>query len=101
MDPTMEIPAPREPPRNGLGWMVQSGYLIPRIPFELAARYSGIRPGAGDDTGLIQRDSVGGGLSYYFAQHPLKIQADYFRQWDDAVMRLGSDRVRVQLQLAF
>lgn len=101
-DPTMEVPIPNELPRNGIGWNVQSGYLIPRLPLEFAARYSGIRATkGGPGTSISQRDEVGGGVSWYFAQHPLKLQADYFRQWDEGEMDLGSDVMRVQLQLAF
>ena len=113
-DPTMMIPAPVEAARNGVGWFAQAGYLIPRMPLEVAARYSGIR-GIGDEdpgdvtdevetdtmTSLGQRDSVGGGVSYYFAGHPWKIQADYFKQWNEGVLKDGAHIARVQLQLAF
>jgi hypothetical protein len=116
MDPTMTVPVGVQAARNGLGWFAQAGYLIPRMPLEIAARYSGIR-GIGDTddgttpqdqeentdtlTSLGQRDSLGGGVSYYFAGHPWKIQADYFRQWNDGVMKDGVHGARVQLQLAF
>lgn len=112
MDPTATIPAPVEAARNGLGWFVQAGYLIPRIPLGIAARYSQIRRLGEDDPGdltgpdgsfssLSNRDEVGGGLSYYFGGHAWKIQADYFRRWDDDGIARGSDGVRVQAQLAF
>lgn len=69
---------PIEPtaPRNGLGWMLQAGYLIPRVRFEFAGRFALIqarRP----PTSL--EDSYAGTVSasYYFFRHPLKIQADF------------------------
>jgi hypothetical protein len=114
-DPTMEVPAEVEAARNGVGWFVQAGYMIPRQPIEVAARYSGIRGTGTDDPGgltagdvgdgtytsLGQRDSLGGGLSYYVAGHPWKIQGDYFKQWNDGTLKDGGHGVRVQLQLAF
>lgn len=95
-----QIPAPREDARNGLGWSVQPGYVVPRIPLEISSRYSQVR-GLGNDTSMGDRDEVGGAISYYFAEHPLKLQADYFRKWDDAGISDGTDQVRVQLQVAF
>ena len=101
-DPDMMIPAPEEAARNGFGWMLQSGYLIPRLPLEIAARYSQVRAvGEDAETSLGDKDSMGGGVSYYFARHPLKLQGDYFRQWSDRDSSTGTDLVRVQLQLAF
>ena len=96
--------------RNGLGWFVQAGYLIPRQPVEFAARYSVVR-GVGDQddgsqedhstlTSLSDADEVGGGVSWYPGGHPLKLQADYFRHWGDDI-RTGADLVRIQLQVAF
>lgn len=100
-DPTQTVRVPKEAPRNGLGWMVQTGYLIPRLPLEFEARYAGIRASRDPDTSISVRDSLGGGVSYYIAQHPLKIQADYFRHWREHDLRVGEDVVRVQVQLAF
>jgi hypothetical protein len=110
-DPTMTVPAPVTAARNGLGWFVQGGYMIPRIPLEFVARYSGVRGQGIDDPGdltdtagfssLGRKDAVGGGLSYYFAGHPWKLQGDYFRTWSDGSLATGTDGIRVQLQLAF
>jgi phosphate-selective porin OprO and OprP len=48
------------------------------------------------------------GLNYYFAGHNLKLQLDYFRLWgaDQGpgfvnAAKHGTDRVRLQVQLAF
>jgi hypothetical protein len=111
-DPSATIPAPVQAARNGYGWWLQAGYLIPRVPLEVAARYSGIRAIGDEDPGdlagnadgftsLGRKDSVGIGLSYYFAGHPLKLATDYFRTWSDGVLLDGVNSVRTQLQLAF
>ncbi len=92
-------PVPAELARNGWGLMLQAGYLVPKIPFDVAARWAIVRP-LGDETSLSRRNELAGGVGWYFARHALKLQADYARLWaDDA--GLGDDRVRVQLQAAF
>jgi hypothetical protein len=40
-------------------------------------------------------------LNYYFAQHAMKIQGDYFRFWSDDAFAAGSDQVRIQMQMAY
>lgn len=91
-------------PADGMGAYGQLGFQVPRIPLELAARYSVIRGASStelDDrpSTLSDANELGGGVSYYFARHPLKLQADYFRLWGDDSH--GSDQVRVQLQASF
>lgn len=95
----VERPAPREAARDGLGWMVQAGYLIPRIPVELAARYGQNRR-LRTDSGVADADEFGGGISWYMGGHPLKLQVDYFRLWTDGTISDGTDAVRLQLQVA-
>jgi phosphate-selective porin OprO/OprP len=90
--------APTEAPRNGVGWTAQAGYLIPRVAFEIAGRYSGIRP-IGSYTKTIRADEAGPALSYYFLEHSIKLQLDYLHIWDETGMR--QDRVRLQLTLGF
>ena len=112
-DMGMEVPAPRVPARNGLGYVVQAGFLIPRVPLEITGRWGQI-VSLGDvgQTSLPDSEEVGGGVSWYFLRHSLKVQADYFRlradhfdietlsftrePWSRSV-----DQFRVQLQLAF
>ncbi len=89
----------RELPRNGYGASLQAGYLLPRRPIAIAARYSQVRS-LGDRSSLSDKNSLGAGVSYYFAGHPLKIQGDYFRIWGGSFSR-GADQVRVQLQMAY
>ncbi|MCA9693946.1 MAG: hypothetical protein KC636_30440, partial [Myxococcales bacterium] len=78
----------------------QAGYLIPRLPLELAARYSVIAP-LGADTSAPRRDEAGGGLSFYIAGHPVKLQLDYFARFDDRLIRAVDHIVRLQLQASF
>lgn len=92
----MGAPIPVEAPRNGYGVMVQTGYLLPRAPFEISARY-GARRAMGDITSLSDGNELGIGLSYYFAQHPFKIQLDVFNLWVDEFGE-GDTRLRLQLQ---
>jgi phosphate-selective porin OprO/OprP len=91
-------PAPIERPRNGLGWTTQASMLIPRTSFEFGARYSGIRA-QGPNTSLTNIDEVGPAFAYYFAQHAVKLQLDYFHQFGP--LGTSQDRVRLQLVLGF
>lgn len=99
-DMGVEVPAPRELARNGLGWSATAGYLIPRIPLEIAARYAQVG-NLRRESSLSRRDEVGGGVSYYFAGHPLKLQADYFARFDEGRIERSNHDFRVQLQASF
>jgi hypothetical protein len=99
---------PIELGRSGLGWFGQLGYLVPKIDLELVGRYAFTRNVFGDESSMDWRDEAGGGINYYFAGHNLKLQLDYFRLWGEAqgpgytyAARHGTDRVRLQVQLAF
>ncbi|MFO7563684.1 MAG: porin [Enhygromyxa sp.] len=94
------VPAPIEAPRNAMGWYAQAGYMIPRVPVELAARHSQIRAlGSPKSTSSRDRNELGGGISWYIAGHAYKLQLDYFRLWDEVIGE-GRDQVRLQLQIA-
>jgi hypothetical protein len=88
-----------EAPRNGIGGMVQVSYLLPWTRIGVAARGALIRPDDGN-TSLGEQDEYGGGVSYYFAQHPFKLQADYFRIGEEAEPSEMAyvHQVRVQFQ---
>lgn len=92
-----EVPAAREDARNGVGWFLQGGYLLPRLPVDISARYGQIRP-VGDDSSLGKRDELGVGAGWYMAEHPMKLQLDYFRLWEDGEIGDGVDQIRLQLQ---
>ena len=97
--------APGEYSRSGTGFYVQAGQMIgPRL--ELAARYGDIVPDEGADPDLVRARELGGGPSWYFRKHALKLQADWF--WlptgDSAAgdtFEGGNHQVRTQLQLWF
>lgn len=105
---SLDMPIPTELARNGLGWFGQIAWLVPRIPLELVGRYGLVRNTFGSGSGLGRADEAGGGLNYYLAGHNFKIQADYYRLWDDSLAssfdvsaRRGTDRIRLQIQLGF
>ncbi len=87
-----------EQARKGIGWFVQAGYLLPKMPIEFVGRFGQII--AGDDSKLSDQNEAGLAASYYFAQHPFKLQADAFRLWGDDFSE-GTTRARVQVQVAF
>lgn len=93
-----------ERPRNAWGTMVQAGFMVSKH-VEPSLRYSEVRPLDRTNPEVVRDREVGGGLSYYFHEHALKVQLDYFRLLtdagpdDDSV--LGRDRVRVQSQIYF
>lgn len=84
--------------RSGYGAFIQAGKLF-GPHFEVSARMGALYPLANDPkAGGPRERELGGGLSYYFAKHALKLQADYFylfEEWGD-----GRHQVRVQLQFA-
>lgn len=91
---------PTDPARSGWGFSGQAGYLFPRTGLGLAARYSMLRK-SDDQSGLVDENELGGGGSYFFAQHLLKVQADAIRTWTEAAgFKHGTDQLRVQLQLS-
>ena len=83
-------------PRDGLGWMVQAGYLIPHQPFEVVGRYACVRD-LGDNTSLSERKELALGFNWFLAQHPFKVQTDIAQLWGDKFSE-GEFRLRVQLQ---
>lgn len=95
------VPAPREPARDGWGWFGQLGWLVPRIPLELGARYGFVRP-QGLRSSLPPRDEVTASVGWYFFGPALKLAADYTRGWPQgSIADGGTHQLRVQLQAAF
>ena len=91
---------PTEPPRDGMGYYGQVGYLVPSKPLEFTARY-GQLISSGSDSGLSDKSEAGLGFNYYFAQHAMKLQGDYFHFWGEGGFSEGSDQVRIQMQMAY
>ena len=85
-------------PRNGIGWMLQAGYLVPNTRFEFAARGALIKANSKRSaTSLTDQYGATFSMSYYFARHPFKIQADLSQLWEDTFGE-GSTVFRLQLQ---
>lgn len=91
-------PIPTVAPRDGLGWFVQSGYLLGAVPVEFSGRYSEVRP-VGSDSSLSEERELGAAVSWYPGAHSLKLQGDYFRLWEDEIAD-GTNQFRVQLQVS-
>jgi phosphate-selective porin OprO/OprP len=87
--------------RNGFGWTTQGGVFVPRTRLEVTARWSGVRPPRAAETTLARLDELGGGLSYYFVRHALKLQADFFHTRGPALPAGAAEQFRVQLQASF
>lgn len=77
--------------------MAQAGYLIPKIRLEFAARGSIIKA-MGSDTSLEPRNGVTFSASWYFFEHPFKIQADVSEDWSSEPFIEGGTTLRIQLQ---
>jgi phosphate-selective porin OprO and OprP len=88
------------PSRDGTGFAIQAGYLVPRTGFEVAARYMSINGNSdAGHNGLKDSNELGGGLNYFFAQHNLKIQTDFMRLYSGDIGD-GYNQFRIQGQLS-
>ena len=86
-----------DPPRNGWGYFVQAGYLLPWVPIEIAAR--GGQQHALGSSSLSRQEELGAALGYYPGRHALKLQLDYAHYWHEDLATAEEDQVRVQLQM--
>lgn len=78
--------------------MAQAGYMIPKIRLEFAGRGSIIRS-ITSNTSLPESNGVTFSLSWYFFEHPFKIQADVSEDWSTSeAFGDGGTTVRIQLQ---
>lgn len=85
--------------RSGVGGFLQAGQMLVE-GLEVSARYGTMVP-LGDEeeeSGFPDERELGGAVSYYFAKHALKLQADYFYLFDEPGE--GRHQVRAQLQIA-
>jgi phosphate-selective porin OprO/OprP len=103
-----DMPIATVPARQGIGWIGQLGWVVPKIPLELVGRYALARNVYGQQSSQPEADEAGAGINWYFVGHNLKLQLDYFRLWDGSLgasyaeqARHGTDRFRVQVQLYF
>jgi hypothetical protein len=90
-------------PRDGIGAVIQGGFLISQsLPLEIAASYGAIRASDIKKSSLPESNEVTGGLNYYpFNMHALKLQAEYAHIWYQTrtTTNVPDNRVRVQLQV--
>jgi hypothetical protein len=61
--------------RNGMGWMVQAGYLFDFAPVEIAARFADIYR-IGEISALGPQREITVGFNWYPMGHDLKLQLD-------------------------
>ncbi|MCS6912425.1 MAG: OprO/OprP family phosphate-selective porin [Myxococcota bacterium] len=85
--------------RSALGYFVQVGFLPP-LPLEACLRWGELFPLAPTDPTLRHEREAGGSLSFYFHEHALKLQTDYFVFLSDD-LRASRHQWRLQAQLVF
>jgi hypothetical protein len=85
--------------RDGYGFMIEPGYVVPVIPLQIVTRFSRVAPLG--TSSLARASEAGAGLNYYFVDHAMKLQADVFHLWEGTDFSAGEDRFRLQLQAAF
>ncbi|WP_246837507.1 porin [Leptospira bouyouniensis] len=90
----------REYSRSGQGHFVQLGYLFTN-QYELVFRFGEFRPLGETDPTMKYSREVGGALSYYFAEHNLKWQTDYFYYTGTPTAAEGDHVVRTQIQVFY
>jgi len=83
--------------RSGYGGFFQVGQLI-ADRFELSARVGNLTLLGDPSGGFKPEKELGGGVSYYFSKHALKLQADTFYLFED--WGVGRAQGRLQLQMA-
>lgn len=90
----------REYSRSGQGYFVQLGYLF-EANYEICLRYGEFRPLGETDPSLRYSREVGGAVSYYFAEHNLKLQTDYFYYTGNLSAAEGDHVARIQMQVFY
>jgi hypothetical protein len=85
--------------RQGYGYFLQAGYLLPGLPLEVSTRYSNVSPFG--ESSLQPLNELGAGLSWYIQKHSVKVQTDLFRKWG-AELDDGSEvAFRFQVEAGF
>lgn len=86
--------------REAWGGYVQVGQML-TDELELSARLGHLNPLRETDPKLSLTQEVGGGVSYYFEEHNLKVQSDYFYYARNSDFEAGDHQIRIQSQLFF
>ncbi len=87
-------------PRDGIGYFAQAGWVVPKIPLEIVARYSALRHLKKSST-LDDGDEIGAGIAYYIFGPALKVSADYHHTWYLGELDEANDQVRLEFQAGF
>jgi phosphate-selective porin OprO and OprP len=82
--------------RSGYGGFLQAGAFV-TDHLELTSRVGGIYGVGGEGRPPLEKE-LGGGVSYYFFKHALKVQADYFYLFEE--WGKGKHQARLQVQIA-
>jgi hypothetical protein len=85
--------------RSGWGAFGTVGQMV-IDGLEVLVRYGYQKPLMGAEQGVPERHELGGGLSYYFREHNLKVQTDYFYLPTGGFER-GNHEVRLQAQVYY
>jgi hypothetical protein len=85
--------------RSARGYFVQASQMM-GPHWQAVARLGEYAPIGISDPKLTRSRELGGGLNYYFAEHNLKIQADYFYLYGSDFSD-GRHQARVQVQAYF
>jgi phosphate-selective porin OprO and OprP len=98
---SMTIDGLQEYSRSAVGGFVQASMMLTE-KLQVAGRVSDLRPLPPTDPELLHQRELGGGASWYFDGHLLKLQADCFRITTPEVPTLPATlQVRSQVQLWF
>ena len=88
--------------KTDYGLLGQMGYFLFPKRFEVAGRWARISKNGALGMDTIDPQEAGVSINYYFNGHPVKLQADYSRLWNNETTQdRNDDRVRLQLQLFF
>lgn len=85
--------------RQAWGAYGQIGQMLTEH-LELSARYGHLEP-IGSVSAVPMTHEIGGGVSYYFFGHNLKMQADYFYLSNQSNWSAGTNQGRLQAQVYF
>lgn len=101
-----DLRAVADAPRNGWGYLLQVGVLVPRTRLELVGRYSAVRPFSfqGEASALRKASELNAGVNYYLGGHDLKLEFDVGQHWEAEregdMLAPQKTTVRLQVQMA-
>lgn len=96
-----------DPARNGWGYLLQLGYLLPKTRLELVSSFSKVAPlfDKHTPTTLEPAAELSGTINYYLGGHDLKLQLDFTHHWQTSSSpqnesTLQTNAARLQVQMA-